>query len=177
MSLSLADLRLAYYSDQAGVPSGVSLTDAEQAFLTSVVAGLDGSSISDLERAYYIQELSGGGSGPTAPAIVLTADDLGTPDTGIIPSDLTLTFRRMTGIASLTVETTGPIDGGELVWETAPWWPATFSHPANLEVYGADTLAVGVYDSAELYIFRSSSPGSGSVTIYWADAGDDIGAG
>jgi len=75
MSLSLADLRLAYCSDQAGVPSGVSLTDAEQAFLTSVVAGLDGSSISDLERAYYIQELSGGGSGPEAPTwgpVVLT---------------------------------------------------------------------------------------------------------
>lgn len=67
MALTLNDLAYAYFSGQAGVPNGVTLTDAEIAFLDSVVANLPNGSLADLERAYYVQQLNGGGGGTPQP--------------------------------------------------------------------------------------------------------------
>lgn len=82
--LSLTDLEYAYFSSQAGVPDGVSIADAERAFLESVLADMAGASLSDLRYAYYVQALEGGG-GETP---VVTDIDLST---------VTVTGGTMTG--------------------------------------------------------------------------------
>jgi len=115
-----------------------------------------------------------------APAIVLT--DLGTPDTGTAVPDVTVTFARAAGIASLTVATaTGVANDREVGWSHIAAWPASFSHPPYMAVQGTDPLLVYLSSDFEqyldLYLYGNGGIGHGPVTIYWADAGDDIGAG